>query len=83
LSCTVLRERPSVYLQACRFIPSDLQEAQGGHYERLKMIGNHADTVSTTNTSIALFVISACYGTITRCGKSKTAVVPGYDVETC
>jgi hypothetical protein len=32
-----MTEPREVYLRACRFIPRDLQEAQGGHDERLKM----------------------------------------------
>jgi hypothetical protein len=40
-----LRRMPGVYLQARRFVPSDLQEAQGRHYERLKMTDNHADAL--------------------------------------
>jgi hypothetical protein len=44
---------PGVYLQARRFVPSDLQEAQGGHYERLKMTDNHADAlIGKSKTSV-------------------------------
>lgn len=40
-------------MQARRFVPSDLQEAQGGHYERLKMTDNNADAlIGKSKTSV-------------------------------